>query len=95
MSGSSPRRRFVAIWIRSRLLAVPLGRAAKRFLRCVGSASGSWMRATSAVTLLSSMERPTVVALAPTELSDKQRFVLKQLVEQHSTRRFEAIFALG
>ncbi len=41
-----------------------------------------------------SIERPTVVALAPTELSEKQRFVLKQLVEQHTTRRFEAIFAL-
>lgn len=42
-----------------------------------------------------SMERPTVVAMAPTELSEKQRFVLKQLVEQHTTRRFEALFALG
>src|SRR6266699_3346731 len=42
-----------------------------------------------------SMERPTVVAVAPTELSEKQRFVLKQLVEQHATRRFVAIFALG
>jgi site-specific recombinase XerD len=41
------------------------------------------------------MERPTVVALAPTELSEKQRFVLKQLVEQHTTCRFAAIFALG
>jgi site-specific recombinase XerD len=41
------------------------------------------------------MERPTVVAMAPTELSEKQRFVLKQLVEQHTTRRFTAIFALG
>ena len=41
------------------------------------------------------MERPTVVAMAPTELSEKQRFVLKQLVEQHATRRFAAIFALG
>lgn len=41
------------------------------------------------------MERPTVVAVAPTELSEKQRFVLKQLVEQHATRRFAAIFALG
>ena len=40
-----------------------------------------------------SMERPT--AMAPTELSEKQRFVLKQLVEQHTTRRFAAIFALG
>jgi len=41
------------------------------------------------------MERPTVVAMAPTELSEKQRFVLKQIVEQHTTRRFAAIFALG
>src|SRR6266516_1085053 len=41
------------------------------------------------------MERPTVVAIAPTELSEKQRFVLKQLVEQHASRRFAAIFALG
>lgn len=41
------------------------------------------------------MERPTVVAMAPTELSERQRFVLKQLVEQHATRRFAAIFALG
>lgn len=41
------------------------------------------------------MERPTVVAVAPTELSDKQRFVLKTMVEQHVTRRFAAIFALG
>lgn len=41
------------------------------------------------------MERPTVVAVAPTELSEKQRFVLKQLVEQHATCRFAAIFALG
>ncbi|HEU5383325.1 MAG TPA: tyrosine-type recombinase/integrase [Ktedonobacteraceae bacterium] len=41
------------------------------------------------------MERPTVVAMAPTELSEKQRFVLKQLVEQHATPRFAAIFALG
>jgi site-specific recombinase XerD len=42
-----------------------------------------------------SMERPTVVAVAPTELSDKQRFVLKTMVEQHATPRFAAIFALG
>jgi len=41
------------------------------------------------------MERPTVVAMAPSELSEQQRFVLKQLVEQHATRRFTAIFALG
>src|SRR6266849_1278725 len=41
------------------------------------------------------MARPTVVALAPTELSQKQRFVRNHRVEQHTTRRFEAIFALG
>jgi site-specific recombinase XerD len=41
------------------------------------------------------MERPTVVAVAPTELSDKQRFVLKTMVEQHASPRFSAIFALG
>src|SRR5258708_3561762 len=41
------------------------------------------------------MERPTVVAVAPTELSEKQRFVLKTMVEQHVTPRFAAIFALG
>jgi site-specific recombinase XerD len=41
------------------------------------------------------MERPTVVAMAPTELSEKQRFVLNQLVEQHATLCFAAIFALG
>ncbi|EFH87928.1 tyrosine-type recombinase/integrase [Ktedonobacter racemifer] len=41
------------------------------------------------------MERPTVVAVAPTELSDQQRFVLKQLVERYGSRRFAAIFALG
>ena len=42
-----------------------------------------------------SIERPTVVSMAPTELSDKQRFVLKTMVEQHATPRFAAIFALG
>lgn len=41
------------------------------------------------------MERPTVVAVAPTELPEKQRFVLKTMVEQHATPRFAAIFALG
>ena len=41
------------------------------------------------------MERPTVVAVTPTELLDKQRFVLKTMVEQHATPRFAAIFALG
>jgi site-specific recombinase XerD len=42
-----------------------------------------------------SMERPTVVAVAPKELSEKQRFVVKTMVEQHATRRLAAIFALG
>jgi site-specific recombinase XerD len=42
-----------------------------------------------------SMERPTVVAVAPTELSEQQRFVLKTMVEQHATPRVAAIFALG
>lgn len=41
------------------------------------------------------MERPMVVAVAPTELSEKQRFVLKQLIEQHTSLRVSAIFALG
>lgn len=41
------------------------------------------------------MERPTVVAVAPTELSEKQRFVLKQLIEQYGSNRISAIFALG
>ena len=41
------------------------------------------------------MERPTVVAVAPTKLSEQQRFVLKQLIERHATCRFAAIFALG
>ncbi len=41
------------------------------------------------------LERPTVVALAPTELSGKQRFVLKTLVERLASPRLTAIFALG
>ncbi len=41
------------------------------------------------------MECPTVVAVAPAELSEKQRFVFKTMVEQHATPRFAAIFALG
>src|SRR5438552_1569624 len=41
------------------------------------------------------MERPTVVAMAPTELSEKQRFVLRQLVERHATYPVATIFALG
>jgi site-specific recombinase XerD len=41
------------------------------------------------------LERPTVVAMAPQELSEDQRFVLKTLVERHGSKRLEAIFALG
>ncbi len=41
------------------------------------------------------LERPTVVALAPTELSGKQRFVLKSLVERVDAPRLTAIFTLG
>src|SRR5258707_2743451 len=41
------------------------------------------------------MERATVVAMAPTELSEKQRFVLKQLVEQHATLRFALVYWAG
>src|SRR5213080_147319 len=40
------------------------------------------------------MERPTVVAVAPTELSDKQCFVLTTMVERHATPRFSAGFDL-
>ncbi len=41
------------------------------------------------------LERPTVVALAPTELSGKQRFVLKSLVERLASPRLTTIFTLG
>jgi site-specific recombinase XerD len=41
------------------------------------------------------LERPTVVALAPTELSGDQRFVLKSLVERLASPRMTAIFTLG
>ncbi len=41
------------------------------------------------------LERPTVVALAPTELSEKQRFILKSLVERLASPRLTAIFTLG
>ncbi len=41
------------------------------------------------------LERPTVVALAPTELSGKQRFVLKSLVERLASARLTTIFTLG
>ncbi len=41
------------------------------------------------------LERPTVVALAPQELSPDQRFVLKTLVERADSARISAVFALG
>lgn len=41
------------------------------------------------------IERPTVVALAPTELSPDQRYVLKSLVERADSLRLAAMFALG
>jgi site-specific recombinase XerD len=39
--------------------------------------------------------RPTVGALAPTELSSDQRFILKSLVERADSPRMTAIFTLG
>lgn len=39
--------------------------------------------------------RPTVVSLAPTELSPDQRFILKSLVERADSPRMTAIFTLG
>jgi len=44
---------------------------------------------------VSGVERPTVVALAPTELTPDQRFVLWQLVERADSPRLAAIVALG
>ncbi|MBI2568831.1 MAG: tyrosine-type recombinase/integrase [Candidatus Schekmanbacteria bacterium] len=41
------------------------------------------------------VERPTVTQLAPRELSDKQRYVLKNLVERRDSKYVAAIFALG
>jgi len=41
------------------------------------------------------LERPTVVQMAPTELTEEQRYVLKSLVEQTGSRRLRAIFALA
>lgn len=41
------------------------------------------------------VERPTVVALAPTELTPDQRYVLHQLVERAASPRLAAIVALG
>ena len=39
--------------------------------------------------------RPTVATMAPTELNDDQRYVLKTLVERTESTRVAAIFALG
>jgi len=41
------------------------------------------------------LERPTVEMLSPKELSDDQRYVLKNLVERQESPRLSAIFALG
>ncbi len=41
------------------------------------------------------VERPTVAALAPTELTPDQRYVLHQLVERAASPRLAAIVALG
>ncbi len=43
----------------------------------------------------SAVERPTVGALAPTELTPDQRYVLKTLVERADSPRTTAVFALG
>jgi site-specific recombinase XerD len=39
--------------------------------------------------------RPVVAALAPTELTDDQRYALKTLVERSESKRLSAIFALA
>jgi len=44
---------------------------------------------------VSGVERPTVIALAPTGLTPDQRFVLWQLVERAGSPRLAAIVALG
>ena len=41
------------------------------------------------------VERPTVAALAPTELTSDQRYVLPQLVDRAASPRLAAIVALG
>jgi len=41
------------------------------------------------------IQRPTVVALAPIELTSDQRYVLKTLVERADSPRLTAMFALG
>jgi site-specific recombinase XerD len=39
--------------------------------------------------------RPTVVTTAPRELTDEQRYVLKQRIEVEQSTRLKAIFALA
>jgi site-specific recombinase XerD len=41
------------------------------------------------------IERPTVATLAPRELTDAQRYALKNLVEMQGSQRLSAIFALA
>lgn len=41
------------------------------------------------------LARPTVEVLSPTELSDDQRYILKNVVEKQASPRLSAIFALG
>ena len=41
------------------------------------------------------IQRPTVASLAPTELTEDQRYIVKTLVEQSDSRRFAAVFALA
>lgn len=41
------------------------------------------------------IERPTVAKVSPRELTEDQRFVLKNLVEVSDSKRLSAIFALG
>ena len=41
------------------------------------------------------IQRPVVASLAPTELTEDQRYVVKTLVEQSGSRRLAAVFALA
>jgi site-specific recombinase XerD len=77
-----------------RLEQAPRTRAkALTVLRCFGrwAVEEGLLRRNPAANL----ERPTVVALAPTELTPAQRFVLWQLVERAASPRLEAIVSLA
>jgi len=63
--------------------------ALKRF--CRWAVEEGHLRRNPATTI----QRPTVVALAPTELTPDQRYVLKILVERADSPRLTAMFALG